>query len=190
MATSLTEIVVTIVLGVAASLVAAEINAYSPHITRGLIRLAARKLLECDRERFTEEWLAHADELPGSFAKVRHGIGCYLKAANSIRKYRFHLSWVRRILGAFATAYAWFRISDYVFPMLVKLIRSGQWSTAFAYFLSNRSLVKTLVLERIYRRSDDATVDAAVIASVKNIRKVLGVDVEELVASQDEPLLK
>ena len=55
----------------------------APAIARRLIEIAVLKLPEEDRARWLEEWLADLDDLPGSFSKLSHGLGC-LKAANRL----------------------------------------------------------------------------------------------------------
>jgi hypothetical protein len=62
------------------SLVAAEIKAWSPSIIRGLIKFAVERLPENLRERFTEEWQSHVNEVPGQVGKLLVALGFSIAA--------------------------------------------------------------------------------------------------------------
>ena len=51
-------------------LLAADMEAWSPSIVRGLIKLAIGRLPEAYRDRYEEEWQSHVNEVPGTFAKL------------------------------------------------------------------------------------------------------------------------
>jgi hypothetical protein len=79
------DIVISIVLGVVASLIAAELYAHAPKLASWLIDRAARKLPNELRERYREEWQAHANDLTGHIAKLLHAIGCWCRKS-SVRR--------------------------------------------------------------------------------------------------------
>jgi hypothetical protein len=43
---------------------------------RALIERATAQLPATIKDRYREEWLSHYDECPGTFAKLRHAVGC------------------------------------------------------------------------------------------------------------------
>jgi hypothetical protein len=67
-------VVFTFVGGVVAAAVskvlAEELKAWTPKITRKLVALAVARLAEQQRERFSEEWSSHVAEFPGDIAKI------------------------------------------------------------------------------------------------------------------------
>jgi hypothetical protein len=168
---SLTELL----LGVAVSLAAAEIVAYAPYITRWLINRAVLKLPEKDKERFSEEWLAHAECLPGSISKLRHGAGCYFKAARRISRFRKAPDGAlsRRVLGALVNVYIWARFANLHIPALFNMARSGRWNNIRAYIASFRIIAKTFILEVIYLGHGGAQVQSALRARLKEIEEII-----------------
>ena len=60
----------TIVIAALGRLLADEISAWEPLLTRRLIRLAARQLPRDLRERYREEWSSHVQDVPGEAGKV------------------------------------------------------------------------------------------------------------------------
>lgn len=74
------ELLTAIIGGIFVSLIAAEIIANVPRISKWLIQGAVLRLPDHTRDRYREEWLAHLDEIPGTFGKLRHASGCRLKA--------------------------------------------------------------------------------------------------------------
>ena len=60
---------IAFLLAISIGLLTAEILAYAPRIAKWLINRAVLDLAETDRERYLEEWLAHANELPGSLQR-------------------------------------------------------------------------------------------------------------------------
>jgi hypothetical protein len=61
-------------------LVIREAEDWLPVCSRNIIARAAERLPESQRNRYREEWLAHADELPGPLGKLIHSLGCYFSA--------------------------------------------------------------------------------------------------------------
>jgi hypothetical protein len=51
-------------------ILAADIEAWSPSIVRGLVKLAIGQLPERYRDRYEEEWQSHVNQVPGTFAKL------------------------------------------------------------------------------------------------------------------------
>jgi hypothetical protein len=47
-----------------------------PQFTKRLLRIAIERLPEAQRERFSEEWDSHIDEVPGGIRKVAVALGC------------------------------------------------------------------------------------------------------------------
>jgi hypothetical protein len=65
---------------VLARLIADELKAWSPWITQKLIKAAVSQLAESQRERFSEEWLSHLNEIPGDLTKIGVALGFLLAA--------------------------------------------------------------------------------------------------------------
>jgi hypothetical protein len=53
---------------------------FTPRMCRRLIERAASLLPERDRARYTEEWLSHLSDCPGTLKKFRHAADCVLIA--------------------------------------------------------------------------------------------------------------
>ena len=60
-----------------------ELKAWMPWLTKRLLLLAIERLPECQRERFSEEWASHLNEVPGELGKVLTTLGL-LSAAQRI----------------------------------------------------------------------------------------------------------
>ncbi len=78
------EPLITILLGVIGSLLAAEIWANAPRLGRWFIKRAIHLLPASKRDHYHEEWLSHLEEFPGAIAKLRHALGCYFRAAGEL----------------------------------------------------------------------------------------------------------
>jgi hypothetical protein len=74
------EHLIEILVGVATGLVAAEIYAHAEPAARWLVRMAAARLPNDERERRQEEWLADLDNMPGAIEKLGWGAGCHWAA--------------------------------------------------------------------------------------------------------------
>jgi lipopolysaccharide/colanic/teichoic acid biosynthesis glycosyltransferase len=72
--------VLTIVGIVASRLLADECKAWTPWLIDRLIKNAVRRLSLDQRDRYTEEWLSHVNEVPGQIGKVVVAFG-FLKAS-------------------------------------------------------------------------------------------------------------
>ena len=56
-------IALTLVLGVAGSLLASELYAWSPRLVRWLVARAVARLPDAERDRYREEWSAHVEDV-------------------------------------------------------------------------------------------------------------------------------
>lgn len=101
----------TIIASVGAIIIAAELQAWLPAVSRLLLARAVRKLSLERRERYEEEWAAHIDELPGSISKVLFALQLFI-ASNAIERQAksgsldatAHWSWRTKIVFDFAAA--------------------------------------------------------------------------------------
>jgi uncharacterized protein involved in exopolysaccharide biosynthesis len=73
-----------------------KLKAWMPWFTDELLRIAIRRLPDAGRERFSEEWASHLDEVSGQISKVLVALGCVsagrqmalsLKSAEPVRKH-------------------------------------------------------------------------------------------------------
>jgi hypothetical protein len=67
-----------IVVGGIITLAAAEAAAAAPEISQWIIRRAVRRVDPQRRDRYAEEWIAHAAEHPGPISQIAHACGCWL----------------------------------------------------------------------------------------------------------------
>jgi hypothetical protein len=70
----------TIIGGTITRVLADEAKEWLAWLPPKLIRWASARLTD-DRERLEEEWLAHANDLPGNLAKCWHAFGCVVASA-------------------------------------------------------------------------------------------------------------
>lgn len=68
-------ILVTIFIAALSRTLADEFKAWQPHWTSKLIGAAVRILPEHERERYHEEWSAHAEDIPGDLGKLFYASG-------------------------------------------------------------------------------------------------------------------
>lgn len=73
-------ILAALIVAIFGRLLADELNAWTPWMAERLISYAAARLSKARRARWTEEWQSHANELPGSLAKLLHAIGAIAAA--------------------------------------------------------------------------------------------------------------
>lgn len=78
------ELIIAVVAGALGTIVAADIKAWMPWLTKRLIQAAARRLPLGLRERFTEEWHADVGDTPGVLAKLVVACG-FLLASDQMR---------------------------------------------------------------------------------------------------------
>jgi exopolysaccharide production protein ExoY len=57
-------------------LLADEFKAWAPSLVAHIIAAAVRKLPDAKRERFSEEWKSHVNEVPGDISKIAAACGC------------------------------------------------------------------------------------------------------------------
>lgn len=81
----LSEFAVSVAGALVAGLIAVEIKGWAPKATQHLLARAVRRLPTRHRERFEEEWSAHADELPTALSKLLFAIALRF-AAERIRR--------------------------------------------------------------------------------------------------------
>jgi len=75
MAASVIMTIVGIFAAASSRILADEVKAWSPRLTKRLIALAVRRLPENQRERYSEEWLSFIEEIPGEIGKVVAALG-------------------------------------------------------------------------------------------------------------------
>lgn len=84
--------IITVVVGIIAKLAADEAKAWCPWLVKRLITFAASRLPESQRVRCAEEWLSHANDIPGDIGKLLHAIGIVTAA--------YKMTWVQRKVKA------------------------------------------------------------------------------------------
>jgi hypothetical protein len=89
--------VLSIVVAALSRILAADIEAWSPSIVRGLVKLAIGRLPKGYRDRYEEEWQSHVNEVPGTFAKLIMAAGL-LPAAYRIAMSRWGSNEIERWL--------------------------------------------------------------------------------------------
>jgi MraZ protein len=83
MAHAIGVIVVAILTSAIARLLADEFKAWNPKLTGIIVRFAVSRLPKKERDRYSEEWSAHVNDVPGDVAKLCAAIGCVW--ASSVR---------------------------------------------------------------------------------------------------------
>jgi hypothetical protein len=53
-----------------------KLTIWMPWFTKRLLRIAIERLPEAQRERFSEEWASHINEVTGEISKVAFALGC------------------------------------------------------------------------------------------------------------------
>jgi Bacterial sugar transferase len=96
-----------ILVSIATKLFGDELKAWVPWLAERLLRSAAKRLPEGHKERFTEEWASHVDEVPGNIGKLATAVGCILAAHQiaSLLKYgeTLPIRFLRRSLDVVAS---------------------------------------------------------------------------------------
>jgi hypothetical protein len=62
--------ILTVVVSITATLLASEVKAWLPWMTKRLVTLSIRILPEDERERYGEEWPSYLSEIPGDIGKA------------------------------------------------------------------------------------------------------------------------
>jgi hypothetical protein len=165
---------IDIVVALAITLIGAELIAYAPSVAKWLVGRAVRRLRPEDQERFAEEWLAHAEELPGAVGKLLHGASCYVRAARRISQERYKPQMTRLRL-AVAHAVLWAYLGRTILGGVVGLAWTGDLMKVRFFLTANRLVIKTLVLERVVRGKSAEEVGVSMQATFAKIRSILGV---------------
>ena len=77
------DFLLTLLASALAKLLADEVKEWAAWLPNILIRWAARRFPCEQRDRVEEEWLAHANDLPGNLAKLSHALGCVATAVRA-----------------------------------------------------------------------------------------------------------
>jgi hypothetical protein len=167
---NVSAILFTILVG----LVTAEILAYAPHIARWLIKRAVRKLADTDRERYLEEWLSHAEQLPGHLTKLLHALDCELRGARRIAVLSNDPSTAgRKIVLTFARAYYFARLAPKFLPSLVRFAYLRQFWKCRLTWAIEKSLVNAVVYHIFTEKLRAEQLDTALDAHSKKLHVIL-----------------
>lgn len=169
--------VTALVFAIAVGLATAEILAYAPRISRWLVNRAVRKLPEADRDRYREEWLAHADELPGHLTKLLHALDCELRGAIRIAKLRAgpsaSESAVRRIIRELTRAYLFVLLTPRFVPTHVRFaIRRQFWKCKLAWAVE-KSVVNNFVHHSVTLGEKPEQIETAIHAHAEKVGRIL-----------------
>jgi hypothetical protein len=93
-------LIAVLVAAVVLPLLVDEFKAWCPTLAAQLVRLAARVLPAKQRQRWTEEWLAELDQIPGDLSKLVFAGGVAIRAVWQIRTLLVRLG---RIGGHYAS---------------------------------------------------------------------------------------
>ena len=70
------DLLIALVMATLSKILADEVKEWMAWLPKQLIRWAAKRYPVDLQERLEEEWLAHANDLPGNLTKLGHGLGC------------------------------------------------------------------------------------------------------------------
>ena len=76
MATALALAVVAVIAAVLARFFVDKLNIWMRSLTKRLLRIAIKRLPEAQRERFSEEWASHINEVAEEISKIAVALGC------------------------------------------------------------------------------------------------------------------
>jgi uncharacterized protein involved in exopolysaccharide biosynthesis len=76
MATALALVIVAIIAAVLTRFFVDKLNIWMRCLTKRLLRIAIEHLPEAQRERFSEEWASHINEVTGEISKIAVALGC------------------------------------------------------------------------------------------------------------------
>lgn len=128
----------TIFASVLGAIIARELFDNAPRISRWFIGRAASRLPEKIRDRYREEWKAHADELPSLLGKLFHGMGCWLFARKVAREARKPAE-VDASQVAILTYIVHFLFYSLLFKSVAALVRRGEFKQAAREIIVLRS---------------------------------------------------
>jgi hypothetical protein len=74
-----------------------ELKAWMPWFTRRLLRIAIERLPEVQRERFSEEWASHINEVPGEIGRIAIALGCVSAAEEMASLFTYGEPALRRL---------------------------------------------------------------------------------------------
>jgi hypothetical protein len=166
----------TVVSAIIVGIITAEVIAHAPSLARWLIRRSVLKLPEVDRERHLEEWLAHAEELPGNLTKIFHGMDCYCRVARRIAQQRNEPNVelvAQRIVCSIARAYLWARVVPRIIPTMAVFALKGQKNNIRFFMVANRMLIETMIYQVVKRKAKSAEVTKALAFRSEQIRAIL-----------------
>lgn len=123
--------IIAVVVGIIAKLAADEVKAWCPWLVNRLITFAASRLSNAERARFAEEWLSHANEMPGDIAKVLHALGT-VAAAYKITS--FGLSVKAQAKTTEGGAFDYSKFTAYVLAKKLKELPEKDQAILLAYF--------------------------------------------------------
>jgi exopolysaccharide production protein ExoY len=128
---------------VCSKLIADEFRAWAPTFANKIIGAAVQRLPAEDRERFSEEWPGHLNEVPGDLAKIAVACGC-LVAAWDIAERPFGLR--KRVLDLTIASLTLLLVSPMLLiimavlatsspgPIFVRHVRAGRGGKTFRAF--------------------------------------------------------
>ncbi|GAA2990781.1 hypothetical protein [Actinokineospora diospyrosa] len=101
----MSSVVLFVVVALAVPMVVAECGEVSPWLARKVLGWAARRLRPPDKaERYTEEWLADLEEVPGKLTKLGWALGVAFLGVLRLREPKHSLDWTPRpVASPFAT---------------------------------------------------------------------------------------
>lgn len=92
-----------------------------------LIRWAAHRLPE-NQERYEEEWLAHANDLPGNIAKLWHAVGC-VNAVAQLMQFWQKVAWWTFIYPNIEVAF----VLGFVLAIVIEAASIASLGISFAF---------------------------------------------------------
>jgi hypothetical protein len=171
-------ILISICLSIFIGIITAEIIAYAPSIARWLIKRAVLKLPEPERDRYLEEWLSHAQELPGNLTKVLHALSCACVGARRIAKLKSGQPSIDERLSQGLTktllrAFTWTALCPTTFPALFRFAVTGQTGKFRFLWITQRLLVNTMLHQVVTLKANPVQTQAAVKAQVERVQAIL-----------------
>lgn len=171
-------ILISIGLSVVVGVITAEIIAYAPCIARWLIKRAVLKLPEPERSRYLEEWLSHADELPGNLTKTLHALSCACVGARRIARLKSEKLSIderltQELIKSVGRAFAWGKLCPTTFPVLFRFAVTGQTKKFRFLWITQRLLVNTMLHQVVTLKATPVQTQEAVKAQVERIKAII-----------------